>query len=191
MKNRTKQASALTRPAAILAWVVLGLLSSPASAEKADRDKPVYLEADTVTVDDAKQISTYEGNVVLTQGTLAIKGDKLVVKQDNGGFQHGTVYGNPASFRQKREGFNEYIEGFADRIEYDAKSDKAQLFNHARMKRDQDEVQGNYITYDASTEFFQVIGGEKGTAPGSGRVRAIIQPKNKTGGGSSATGKKP
>lgn len=159
---------------------ILLLCSFSAFAEKADREKPVNLEADTVTVDDSKQTSIYQGKVVLIQGTLVIRGDKLIVKQGAEGFEHGTVYGTPATFKQKREGYDEYIEGFADRIEYNAKTDKAELFNHARMKRNQDEVQGNYISYDARTEFFQVLGGDKdkGTT-GGGRVRAVIQPKTK------------
>jgi len=126
-----------------------------------------------------KQTSIYQGKVILTQGTLVIRGDKLVVKQSAEGFEHGTVYGTPATFKQKREGYDEYIEGFADRIEYNAKSDKAELFTHARMKRNQDEVQGNYISYDAKTEFFQVLGGDKEKGGAGGRVRAVIQPKTK------------
>ena len=165
-----------------LAWLA-GLLClclvHPSFAEKADRDKPIDLEADTVVVEDAKKTSTYQGNVVLTQGTLIIRADKLVVKEDAQGFQSGTAYGNPANFRQKREGYNEYIEGFANRIEYDSKQDKVQLFTSARMKRNEDEVRGNYISYDAKTELFQVIGGAK-TDPGGGRVHATIQPKVKT-----------
>ena len=164
-----------------LAWLA-GLLclclAHPSFAEKADRDKPIDLEADTVVVEDAKKTSTYQGNVILTQGTLIIRADKLVVKEDAQGFQSGTAYGNPANFRQKREGYNEYIEGFANRVEYDSKQDKVQLFTSARMKRNEDEVRGNYISYDAKTELFQVIGGAK-TDPGGGRVHATIQPKVK------------
>ena len=135
------------------------------------------------TLDDASKVSIYQGNVQLTQGTLLIRADKLVVKEDTAGMQHATAYGNPASFRQKREGTNEYIEGYGLRIEYDARAEKAELFTQARMKRNQDEVRGNYISYDAKTEFFQVIGGGKeAAAPGreKGRVRAVIQPKPKT-----------
>src|SRR3989337_4601377 len=83
----------------------------PCFAERADRDKPIHLEADQVRIDDARQISTFIGNVKLSQGTLLIRGDKIVVTQDQDGFKHGTAYGNTASFRQKREGLDEYVEG--------------------------------------------------------------------------------
>lgn len=171
-------------PRLIAACSCLLILCLPATsrAELADRDKPINLEADTVNLDDASKVSVYQGNVQLSQGTLLIRADKLVIKEDSTGLQHATAYGKPASFRQKREGLNEYIEGYGLRIEYDARTEKAELFTQARMKRNQDEVRGHYISYDAKTEFFQVIGGGKEVAePGKekGRVRAVIQPKPK------------
>jgi lipopolysaccharide export system protein LptA len=160
-----------------------GLLAAPAvQAEKADRDKPVNLEADRVTVDETKQTATFDGNVVLTQGTLMIRGDRMIVQQDADGFKTGIATGNLASFRQKRDGLDEYVEGFAERIEYDSKADKVQMFNRAYLKKGLDEVRGNYISYDAASEFFRVTGGGKQAAtPGNpdGRVRAIIQPKSR------------
>lgn len=177
----------INRLAATYGCLFFLLLPSTGQAELADRDKPINLEADTVNLDDASKVSVYQGNVQLSQGTLLIRADKLVVKEDAAGLQHATAYGNPASFRQKREGLDEYIEGYGLRIEYDARVEKAELFTQARMKRNQDEVRGNYISYDARTEFFQVIGGGKeAAAPGKekGRVRAVIQPKAKAGAGS-------
>lgn len=156
------------------------LIAANAHAEKADREKPINLESDRVSVDDAKQISTFEGRVVLTQGTLIIRGDRMEVRQDAQGFKTGITWGNLAYFRQKREGYDEYIEGWAERIEYDGRADKMQMFNRASMKKGGDEVRGNYISYDANTEFFQVVGGNtKTSATGDGRVRAVIQPKPK------------
>jgi lipopolysaccharide export system protein LptA len=158
------------------------LLGSVARAEKADREKPMHLESDRVTVDEAKQVAMFEGNVLLTQGTLVIRGDRMQVRQDDEGFRYGITWGNLAYFRQKREGYDEHIEGWAERIEYDGRADKVQMFNRASMKRGQDEVRGNYISYDSVTEFFQVIGGgTKAATAGNpeGRVRAILQPKPK------------
>lgn len=160
--------------------VLVFVLAGTAHAEKADREKPINLEADRVAVDDAKQIATFEGRVVLTQGTLVIRGDRMEVRQDNQGFNTGITWGNLAYFRQKREGYDEFIEGWAERIEYDSRADKMQMFNRALMKKGGDEVRGNYISYDAKTEFFQVVGGGTPAASGGdGRVRAVLQPKPK------------
>ena len=174
-----RRASGRGRIAAALTACMLAI--SAAHAEKGDRDKPIHLEADRVTVDDAKQIATFIGNVVLTQGTMVIRGDRLEVRQDKEGFRHGTTWGNLAYIRQKRDAMDEYVEGWAERIEYDSRADKVQMFNRAIMKRGEDEVRGNYISYDITTEFFQVVGGAtKGASTGGdGRVRAIMQPKPK------------
>lgn len=154
----------------------------PSHAELADRNKPVNLEAEQVSIDDAKQISTFTGNVVLTQGTLMIRGDTVVVKQSNEGLQHGTATGKPASFRQKRDGVDEYIDGYGERIVYDSAKTTLDLFGNARMKRGQDEVSSEHITYNSTTEIFRANGLTSNTpgAPRKGRVRVVIQPKNDT-----------
>jgi len=167
----------------VCAVFACAMIAPPAVwAERADREKPVNLESDRVDLDDSKKEAVFEGNVTLTQGTLLIKADKIIVKQDADGFQYGIAYGSPAHFRQKREGFDDFIEGFSERLEYDGKADKVQLFANARIQRGRDEVRGDYISYNSITEFFQVIGGGKTAAtPGNpqGRVRAVIQPKPK------------
>jgi lipopolysaccharide export system protein LptA len=155
-------------------------LAGPAQAERADRSKPINLESDRMRVDDVHKTSVFEGKVVMTQGTLTIRADKVTVRQDQEGYQYGSASGNPAAFRQKRDGANEYIEGEADRIEYNGKLDKVEFFNHARLKREPaDEVRGNYISYDSRTEYFTVTGGAGPAASGSpdARVHAVIQPR--------------
>ena len=171
---------------AILLGAVLACQVAPCHAERADRDKPMHLEADQANIDDARHISTFEGNVQVVKGTIVIRGDKMVIVQDSEGFNHGTVTGQPASFRQKREGLDEYVDGYGERIEYDSKSETMDLFGHAYMKRAQDEVRGDHITYSSKTEIYQVHStpGQPANAPGKGRVHAIIQPKGK----STATG---
>ena len=166
---------------------IAGILfaTSPAWAEKADAEKPVNIEADRVSVDDVKKLQTFEGNVQLVKGTLIIRAERIVISQDDDGYQRGVATGSGsalARFRQKREGIDEYIEGEAERIEHDAKSDKTEFFIRARVKSGQDEVRGQFISYDARNEQYVVTSGPDGTRakPGSNeRVRAVIQPKNK------------
>ncbi|CAH1203342.1 Lipopolysaccharide export system protein LptA [Candidatus Nitrotoga sp. BS] len=143
-------------------------------AELADRDKPMHLEANQLSIDDVKQISVFEGKVQLTQGTMIINADKIVVTQDKEGFKHGTATGQLASFRQKRDNVNGYVEGYGERIEYDSKTAIIDFFGQARVKQDQDEVRGEHITYNSKAEVFQV-----NSTSNKGRVRAIIQPKHK------------
>lgn len=174
-------------PAILLLPTFLLLWAPACFAERADRDKPVHLEADQVLIDDAQQVSTFTGNVKLTQGTMLIRGDRIVVVQDEEGFKHGTAYGNTASFRQKREGLDEYVEGYGERIEYDTRAETVDFYVQARIRRDLDEVRGEHITYSAKTEIFQVDSGGAGSEKEPPkRVRAVLQPKPKQGAAASS-----
>ena len=167
-----------------LAPLALVLLTSmPALAERADRDKPMLLVANRVTIDDAKKIQILEGDVVVTKGTMMLKADRIVITEDQYGFQKGVAFagkGGLARFRQKREGKDEYMEGEAERIEYNSNSEIAELFHRAFVKSGDDQVKGDYIWYDAVNEKYLVTAGEsrdpKAAPP---RVRAVIQPRNK------------
>jgi len=148
-------------PALLLVLATLG--AAPARAERADREKPIAIEADKVTIDDIKGVQILEGNVILTQGTLMILSDKIVVTEDPYGFQRGVAYGGPkglARFKQKREGSEEWIEGEAERIEYDTRTEVAELFHRAWVKNGEDQIKGEYIWYDAIDERYLASAGE-------------------------------
>ncbi|MES2786110.1 MAG: lipopolysaccharide transport periplasmic protein LptA, partial [Pseudomonadota bacterium] len=135
------------------------IVASPVSAEKADRTKPMNVEADALRYDDLKQTSVFTGNVVLTKGTIIIRGARVDVQQDAEGYQFGVVTAEPgkrAFFRQKREGVDEYIEGEGETIEYDGKADRVKFIKRAEMRRFRgatlnDETVGSLITYDNTT----------------------------------------
>lgn len=164
---------------------VLALGLEPALAERADRSKPMNIEADNLRHDDSRQISIFSGRVVLTKGSIVIRGEQIEVRQDAQGNQYGRVTSAPgqlAFFRQKREGLDEYMEGEAEVIDYDSRADVVKLQGQARLRRLRgatlaDEVSGSLIQYNGSTEVFAVDGGASGTDSGRGRVRAMLTPK--------------
>ena len=169
------------------AALLLTAIALPAQAEKADREKPMNIEADRMSMDDIKKIQVFEGNVIVTQGTMQILTNKLVVTQDADGFQKGVATGGAgglARFKQKRDGVDEYMEGEAERVEHDTREEKTEFFIRGWVKNGLDEVKGPYISYDALTEKYLVTNGSGGqkTATGAAqaRVRAIIQPKGKS-----------
>jgi lipopolysaccharide export system protein LptA len=176
----------MTRFCLVLALVILAL---PLRAELADRDKPITLEADRITLDDLKRVHVFEGNVVLTQGTLVIRSDRIVVTEDAQGYQRGVAFSGPgglARFRQKREGRDDWIEGEAERIEYDTHHEIAELFHRAWIQSGKDQLRGDYIWYDGISERY-LASSNPDSAPKPGqnlssppRVEAIIQPRNKT-----------
>jgi lipopolysaccharide export system protein LptA len=154
-------------------------LPCAAPAEKADRDKPTQVEANRMSADDVRRMNVFEGDVVVTKGTIRLTAERLVVRQDAEGFQFATATGKPARFRQRQDpkpGEKEgiWIEGEALRIELDDRNQKIELFDAARVNRGGDEVAGDYISVDQRSDFYQVSSGK---GPAKGRVKAVIQPK--------------
>ncbi len=164
--------------------LLLLVLAGPALAEKADRDKPTQVEANKMSADDARRLNIFEGDVVVTKGTIRLTAEKLIVRQDAEGFQLATATGKPAKFRQRQDakpGEKEgiWVEGEALRIELDDKNQKIELFDKARVNRGGDEVAGDYIFVDQRSDFYQVGPGKGSEKPG--RVKAIIQSKPPAG----------
>lgn len=159
-----------------LALVGAALLAGVAHAEKADRDKPIHLEADTVTLDDIRKVSVYQGNVILSQGTIMLRADRVQVTQNGSGLDRVVATGRPVSFRQKLDGRDEFIEGYASRVEYSGTTSQLELIGEARLRRNGDELRGAQISYNANTEFYKVVGQPDAETSG-GRVRAVIRPK--------------
>ncbi|MES3002210.1 MAG: lipopolysaccharide transport periplasmic protein LptA [Pseudomonadota bacterium] len=155
-----------------------------AHAERADKAKPMNVEADALRYDDLKQTSVFTGRVVATKGTIVIRGARIDVKQDAEGYQYGVVTSEPgklAYYRQKREGVDEFIEGEGETIEYDGKADKVKFVKRAELRRYRgatvaDEMVGSLITYDNSSDVFTVDGGPASPAVG-GRIRAVLSPR--------------
>lgn len=156
----------------------------PAAAEKADASQPMTLDADRVSIDDAHKIGTYDGSVVLIQGTMRISAEHLVVKQNDSGVEWAHATGTPVHFRQRMDAKNGppvWAEGSALRADYDAPHQHLELFGQAWIKHGGDEVRGAHIVYNTVSGDFQVQGtaGHNGTA--SGQVHAVIQPRVKPG----------
>ena len=169
----------------LTAALVLSCAMAPVAwAENADRDKPMNVEADALRYDDLRQVSVFTGHVVLTKGTIVIRGARLEVRQDPDGFQYGVVTadaGKRAFYRQKREGLDEWIEGESEVIDYDGKADRVKFIRQAELRRlrgatPADEMAGSLITYENSTDVFTVDGGPASPRPG-GRVRAVLAPR--------------
>jgi lipopolysaccharide export system protein LptA len=160
-----------------------------ASAEKADRDKPMHIEADNLVHDELRQISTFSGRAVLNKGTMVMRGAKIEIREDADGYQYGVVLPEPnkrAFFRQKREGVDEFVEGEGLRLEYNGKTDSVKLVSNAEVRRYKgpvlnDQMAGNTITYENLTDLFMVDGKrtDDNVKSTGGRVRATLAPRKK------------
>ncbi len=175
----------------VCALLLAAVLSPSAQAEKADRLKPLNVEADQPSnLDLQKRVVVFNGNVVVTKGSLVIRAARVEVRETPDGYQAAIATGSAgklATFRQKRDGVDEFIEGQAERLEYDSKADTVRFINAAVVRRLRgaavaDEVTGSVVSYDNTTEVFSVSGGSSAATPANpgGRVRAVLTPRDGT-----------
>lgn len=156
----------------------------PAGAERADRTRPIVVEADRPgTLDLQRQVVTFNGNVQIVQGTMVIRAERIEVREQPSGHRIAVatgVAGRPATFRQKRDGVDEHVEASADRIEYDSRSGTLVFAGNASVRRLRgsevaDQITGGLIRWDDTAELFSVEGGAGADGSG-GRVRAVLTP---------------
>lgn len=166
-----------------------GLLSPFAYAARAESEQPIYVQADRWTYDDLKQVNILTGSVIVTKGTLTIKGDRVILKQDAKGYQSITSYAERqerAYFRQELSGARGYIEGYGKQIDYNSQSDLTVLTRCATVRRRLpsaqllDEISGSVIRYDGRREFYTASASEgaAGSSHETSRVRAILTPRS-------------
>lgn len=154
------------------------LCAPPALADKSDREKLIDIGANRMVGDDKERTTVWEGDVVITQGTMRITAAKVTAKEDAEKYKFYVATGSPVTFRQRRDKAEDYVEGWAARAEFDDKSEKLKLFDKARLKTVQGEIMGDVITYDTTREVFEVSGGAQSGMPSS-RVKATLIPQKK------------
>jgi len=179
----------------MLACLALACAMS-AHAEKADKGKPITFTSDGGEVNYEKKTGVLTGNVVITQGTLTIKANRIEFKQNDDNSLSATALGNPLAFRQKRDDAEGYYEGWAQRAVYDGTKEQLELFDNAILKRGTDEIRSNYISYNSATELFKaearpVTTPAAGDAAAKARVQGTFQPKADTAPGKGTDSKAP
>jgi lipopolysaccharide export system protein LptA len=166
----------------------LSLFCTPAWAEKADRDKPMLIEADAMRHDENKLLTHFIGNVVAFKGTMVLRGARMEVQQDKQGQQVAQVWAAPKErvfFRQKREGVDEFTEGEGEMAIYDSQADVLTLIQRAEVRilrgtELADQLNGEKIVFNNTTEVMTVDAppkGAKATDPRDQRVRAVLTPR--------------
>jgi len=177
----------------LLAAVFLSLLSLTAAAERADSLKPAVIDYDSLDFDEVTGTRILTGNVILSRGTLQLKADRALVKESPEGYMSVTLTasgGKLTTFRQKRDGGPDlWVEGQAERIEYDERSELVRLYSNALVKelensRMTNQITGPFISYDNRKEVATVRNDVSGqTKAGGGRGTLILAPKRAPAGG--------
>jgi lipopolysaccharide export system protein LptA len=170
----------------------------PAQALESDKHQPTTIDSNQMTYSEKLNVNVFSGNVLLTRGSLVIRGDKLTLTERNDGTQFARVEGKPARFSQQRDSViaNEIllINGTGNTIELDGSQSTITLSGNASIQKSSngqltESISGSKIIYEQNTEFLNVVGAS--TESGKSRVQAVIKPKTQTSTSTSNPGSRP
>ncbi|MBT5229869.1 MAG: lipopolysaccharide transport periplasmic protein LptA [Methylococcales bacterium] len=150
--------------------------ASGVSALSSDREQPIQVNADTVNIDESKDMSTYTGNVVVTQGSLRITGNVMKIYGVTTELSKIIVTGTPVHFRQRPDGKKQDIRGEGRQLHYFSKTEEIHLLNKAKLWQSGNTIKSKKIIYDTKKAVMKA-----GTTKGGNRGRVIttFQPKKK------------
>ncbi|MEO8849267.1 MAG: lipopolysaccharide transport periplasmic protein LptA [Casimicrobiaceae bacterium] len=173
---------------AVIAMAIVLAASTACRADDADKDKPINFSSDTGGYDRANGNGDLTGNATFTQGTLVLHADRITFKMNPDNTYTVTAFGNPVTFRQKREGSDEYNEAYAQRIVYDGQKQLVELFEHALLKQGPtQEMRSDYISFNRATDV-ATMGTAQNAATAArpvSRVTGVILPKEVSAAGKS------
>lgn len=147
------------------------LALQPAIALESDKEQPILIEANSVELDDGRGVSTYTGNVVVTQGSIQLNADKVTVTRRGANSYHLLAEGNPVRFAQETEEKG-VVNGNAQQAEYDSDSEILYLIGDASLKQGKDSFNSDRINYDQTKAIVRA----GASAKGKQRVKVSIQP---------------
>lgn len=136
------------------------LFVPPTLADKSDSSKPMDFRSNSANMDEYRKLYNYVGQVRMTQGTRLLTADNVAIKQDAAGFSKSVATGSASKLAYIKQRENEgkgWMEGWAERIEYDDRTDKFIFFDQAHIKTSTDNAKGEVIIYDNVTERYQIL----------------------------------
>lgn len=156
--------------------LALTLAPTLAIALPEDRNQPIQLEASRGQIDQKTGVSIYEGNVVISQGSMRLTADTATIHVKDGNFQRMEATGKPATLRYRPAMDKPEIQGVSPRVEYDVASAKVVMSGGARLTQGQDVFTGDRVEYDLKDDIVRARG-----AGNQGRIQFTIQPRTQNG----------
>ena len=160
--------------------VLLLQLPLPVLALSSDREQPIHIASDRLDIDETSGISTYQGNVHYTQGTIVMDADIMIVHTRDGQLDKLEAFGDPAQYRQQLDHEDGKLSAEAKSMEYVSEAEKLILRENVHVVKGENVFTGNIVEYNTKDEIVSARKAESGEE----RVQVIIQPRkqaNKTG----------
>lgn len=140
-----------------------------------DANQPIKLLADKATYSERTGVTSYSGNVIITQGTLKLTADDITVNlSPQRSINSAVATGRPATMQQVITQDKGLAKGQGNKIDYNAVTGIITLTGNAKLNQNGASFAGNVIRYSLKA------GDVEATAGNSQRVELILPPNNNT-----------
>ncbi|MHB8742353.1 MAG: lipopolysaccharide transport periplasmic protein LptA [Sulfuricaulis sp.] len=156
----------------VLSFWLPATLAMPVAVENQNRDEPIHISARSVTANQKTGVEIYTGSVIVEQGGLSIKADRVEIRTHNNRPDFMLATGNPVTLRQQPQAGEEEIQAQASQVEYHVDDKKLDMLGDVTLHRGKDLFTGHVLHYDLNTNGLSAAGGDSK----DGRVHAVIQP---------------
>jgi lipopolysaccharide export system protein LptA len=163
----------MNHPSVRIGLVATLALASPlVAALPEDRAQPIQLEANRGQLDQKTGVSVYEGNVIITQGSMRLTADTVTIYVKDNNFQRMEATGAPVNLRYRPTADKPEIQGASPRVEYDVVGAKVIMSGGAKLTQGRDTFTGERVEYDLKGDVVRARG-----AGDNGRIQFTIQPQ--------------
>lgn len=156
--------------------LLLSLYATQVASETANKISPVSIEADRMELDQVKGTSAYSGNVILIQGELKLKADRITLYTVKNRLQRVVSEGKPTTMERPKTDNEAALRARAEWIEYRPQQQQIQLKGKAQLWHAGNEFNGEQISYDLEQKIVKASGDKSGDS----RVRVLLQPTSET-----------
>lgn len=152
--------------------------SMPVLALTGDTDQPIHIDSDQQSLDMQGNVVTFTGNVIVTQGSIKVQADKVVVTRPQGQQGREVIegFGNPATFYQMQDN-GKPVKGHSQKMRYELDKDNVILTGNAYLEQLDSNVKGDRITYLVKQQQMEAFS-DKGKRVTTVLVPSQLQDKN-------------
>ncbi len=162
----------IKKTSALVMFWFISLLSNQLLGLPSDNEKPITLQSDRAEFDRINGRTTYSGSVVMEQGSMKIKADKVVIYGDMKKVTRIVAEGAPAEFQQTPDIEAKPVTASGNKLEYQISDKVLYLVENAKLQQEGSILTGPKIIYDVEKSIVQA--GDSQQDNSSDRVRMVI-----------------
>lgn len=140
-----------------------------------DKKQPIKISANSAERDEKRSITRYEGDVYMSQGSLKITADEVIITNKGNSVTAITAMGNPARFQQQPKKGEDPVIASANTVVYHIQKSQIKLDGMARIVQAGRSVSGDIIDYFIEQQRFSAKSRNSSKKSTNGKPKSRVE----------------